>query len=34
MAARRMRWARAGIQGIDDFEAVLDGGASGAAGRE
>jgi hypothetical protein len=33
-AARRMRWARAVIQGMDDFEAVLDGGASGAAGRE
>ena len=26
-AARRMRWARAVIQGVDDFEAALDGGA-------
>jgi hypothetical protein len=34
-AARRMRWARAVIQGIDDFEAALDGDvdASGRAGR-
>lgn len=31
-AACRMRWARAVIQGIDDFEAALDEGASGAAG--
>ena len=30
-AARRMRWARAVIQGIDDFEAALDGGADSAA---
>jgi len=28
-AARRMRWARAVIQGIDDFKAALDGGADG-----
>ena len=33
-AARRMRWARAVIQGIDDFEAALDDGAAGPAGRE
>ena len=29
-AARRMRWARSVIQGIDDFEAALDGRADGA----
>jgi hypothetical protein len=32
-AARRMRWARAVIQGIDDFEAALYGGAGDAPGR-
>ena len=32
-AARRMRWARAVIQGIDDFAAALDGGADGGPGR-
>jgi hypothetical protein len=31
-AARRMRWARAVIQGIDDFEAALDGGVGDAPG--
>jgi hypothetical protein len=31
-AARRMRWARAVIHCIDDFEAALDDGADGAAG--
>ena len=31
-AARRMRWARAVIQGIDDFATALNGGAGRAAG--
>ena len=31
-AARRMRWARAVIQGIDDFAAALNGGAGCAVG--
>jgi len=33
-AARRMRWARAVIKGIDDFEAALDGGVGGAPGQK
>jgi hypothetical protein len=32
-AARRMRWARAVIQGIDDFEAALHGGVGDAPGQ-